>query len=202
MLTAPCQQWAVSWSQTVGELSCRHPDKPAPRWHLLRHRSVTAHFSQPCWSGLFIIVCSGVISWTRENCFTTPRCQEFLVAAQSDAGRALGVRLDAFLKAGAAKDGHSSWSWRGGSEALQHKLVVWFVSDLWVRRYQICHTSTSPGSGNQIQGCSQQNNLTLDLGSPVISPCGICRSRVIKSSGSQLCSPRPAKPGCLKRLMF
>lgn len=42
--------------------------------------------------------------------FTVPRCQEFLVTVQSNSGRALRVRLDAFLKADAAKAGHSSLS--------------------------------------------------------------------------------------------
>lgn len=71
-------------------LSCRHPDKPILRWHLLRYRYVMDHFSQPCWSGLFIIICSGVISWTWENCLLYHSARNSLLLCNLIPGEGLG----------------------------------------------------------------------------------------------------------------
>lgn len=61
--------------------------------------------------------------------FTVPRCQEFLVTVQSNSGRALRVRLDAFLKADAAKAGHSSLSWRGITAEVSGLVRKWPLSE-------------------------------------------------------------------------
>lgn len=120
-------------------LSCRHPDKPVPRWHLLCYRYVMDHFSQPCWSGLFIIICSGVISWTWENCL--PQCQEFLVTVQSDSRRRLRIRLIAFLKAAPATARHSRLNHWVKSQELQLKLVVWYLSE-WPLSKEVLDSSS------------------------------------------------------------
>lgn len=139
--------------------------------------------------------------------FTVPQCQEFLVTVQSDPRGRLRKKAHCFPQGcnccSKTLQTELPSQVPGVTAEVSGLIFKWMTSKRRSTGFVIIPLASALEI--EYQNCCQQNNLTLGVGSSVISPLEICWSHIMKSSDSQLCFTdrwRLAELCCRKRLVL